>query len=84
MQCTCMRCTCGAHAVHMQCNTQRRARGVGARPNPNPSPNPNPNPNPKQVLAAPLVRALVAAPGLHAFIAHAHEMRREYKVDSEG
>ena len=53
-------------------------------PTPNPNPNPNPSPNPNQVLAAPLVRALAAAPGLRAFIGHAHEMRREYKVDSEG
>ena len=35
------------------------------------------------MLAAPLVHALAAAPGLRAFIEHAHELRREYKVDSE-
>ena len=35
------------------------------------------------MLAAPLVHALAAAPGLRAFLEHAHELRREYKVDSE-
>lgn len=32
------------------------------------------------MLAAPLVRALAAAPGLRAFLTHAHERRRQFSA----
>ena len=83
-------CTCSAHAVHTlaaplvhkHCSTLEHALQHAAR-HALPPPHAVRPCGAVQVLAAPLVHALAASPGLPTFLEHAHEMRREYKVDSE-